>query len=316
MKALVYTAGNGVTLSDVPRPAPGTDVLVDVLRAGICGTDIGAVQRGAPPLRSPVVVGHEVVGTRTDSGQLVTVNPLLSCGSCTACARGDDHLCETRTVLGVHRDGAFAERVAVPAANIVPLPADADIGRAVLAEPLATALHAWRRAGTLPGATVAVIGTGAIGLCVLTLASLHQAAQVDVCDVDELKLRHAVRVGSGLVSAAASLPGTYDVVFDTVGSAQTRADAAAALRPGGAAVLIGLHEDAFTLSGSRLVGGERSIVGSFGYRHTDFQEAVRHIGLVDPGWASVFPLSAGAGLLNGTSRPPHGTAKVQLALDS
>lgn len=315
MKALVYTAGSGVALADVPPPAAGVEVLVNVLRAGVCGTDVGAVQRGIPALRSPVVVGHEMVGAEVGSGDLVTVNPLLSCGACPACSRGDDHLCGSRSVLGVHRDGAFAEQVAVPRENLVRLPADADIGTAALAEPLATSLHAWRRAAPRRGATVGIIGAGAIGLCTLALASMHQTGQVDICDVDELKLHHARRVDNGAVSTARSLPGTYDVVFDTVGSTRTREDAVTSLRPGGCAVLIGLHEDPLALPGSLVVGRELSLYGSFGYRRQDFRDAVARTDVVDPAWTTVLPLHRGAELLNGTSRPPQGTAKVLLTLD-
>lgn len=89
MRALVYTSEQTVCHLDVPEPKVGEgDVLVKVLTAGICGTDIGAVRDGRPPLKAPTTMGHEFVGRRADTGEMVVVNPLISCHRCSQCFHG------------------------------------------------------------------------------------------------------------------------------------------------------------------------------------------------------------------------------------
>ncbi|MFJ7949581.1 zinc-binding dehydrogenase [Streptomyces sp. NPDC096354] len=313
VKALVYTHGHGVRFDEAPEPLPADGVVVDVVRAGICGTDLGAVRRGAPPLRSPVVVGHELVGTRTDTGEAVVANPILSCRDCVPCRRGDEHLCVRRQVLGVHRDGAFATRIAIPGQNLFPLGPAVGVTQAVLVEPLATALHAWRRVAPHKGARVGIIGAGAIGLCTLVAALGNGAAEVDVADIDPLKLDHARRIGAE--ATATELGGGYHVVFDTVGGTATRESAVTSLLPGGTAVLVGLHEPELRLQGSAVVAAERSILGSFAYRRADFADAVAMASTLDTDWVCVLPMEAGPGLLNGTRPAPPGASKIQLSIN-
>ena len=162
MKALMHGGDRTVAWTDVPdpKPSPGDDI-VDVLVAGVCGTDLGAVRSGRPPIPAGMVLGHEFVGRRRRDGALVTANPILSCGQCRSCREGRSHLCERREVLGVHRPGAFAQSIAVPAGNLRTT-GNLDLARAAMVEPIATALHAWRlsqcRRRTSPSSAQAPLG--------------------------------------------------------------------------------------------------------------------------------------------------------------
>ena len=121
MKALVFTGPGAVEVLDVPEPevAEG-EVLVHVRSAGICGSELHGVRH--PGFRvPPLIMGHEFTGV-SDAGDPVIINPILSCGSCDLCLAGQRQICRQRAIIGVHRPGGFAERVAVPASALRPLP--------------------------------------------------------------------------------------------------------------------------------------------------------------------------------------------------
>src|SRR5712691_9897314 len=159
-----------------PRPGVG-EVIVKPEAAGICGSEIegylGRMANRVPPL----VMGHEFAGTVIAgapgagaewSGRRVAVNPLLSCRACARCRAGERNLCPERRLIGVHLAGGFAERVAVPAANLVALPDGADARIGALVEPLANAVHAVALARRLVAPEIAVVlGAGTIGLFAL-----------------------------------------------------------------------------------------------------------------------------------------------------
>src|SRR2546430_5873096 len=113
MRALVFTAPSVVELRDVDEPAPRPgEAVLDVAVAGICGSELHGVR--TPGFRiPPLIMGHEFAGTTPD-GRRVAVNPLLSCGCCDRCRAGQTQLCWQRAIIGIHRPGGFAERVAVP----------------------------------------------------------------------------------------------------------------------------------------------------------------------------------------------------------
>ncbi|MFI5082897.1 MAG: zinc-binding dehydrogenase, partial [Streptosporangiales bacterium] len=251
VKALVFTAPGQVELLDVPEPdpAPG-EVLVEVRAAGICGSELHGARH--PGFRQPpLIMGHEFAGIGA-GGEAVVVNPILSCGRCAECRRGLRHVCREREIIGVHRAGGFAERVAVPASALRPLPAGLPWEAAALIEPAANAVHAWNQAGRAlgaggalgadgaRGARVAVIGCGAIGLLCAATALSGGAGRVEVTDLSPARLAAAQRLGAEV--AGPGLSGEYDVVIDAVGSVATRAASVAHQRPGGVAVWLGLAE--------------------------------------------------------------------------
>ena len=313
VKALVFTAPGQVELLDVPEPdpAPG-EVLVEVRAAGICGSELHGARR--PGFRQPpLIMGHEFAGIGA-GGEAVVVNPILSCGRCAECRRGLRHVCREREIIGVHRAGGFAERVAVPASALRPLPAGLPWEAAALIEPAANAVHAWNQAGRAldasgaggaEGARVAVIGCGAIGLLCAATALSGGAGRVEVTDLSPARLAAAQRLGAEV--ADPGLSGEYDVVIDAVGSAATRAASVAHQRPGGVAVWLGLAEEEAGFDANALIRSEKRVLGSFAYRDEEFAQAISQIQDWDLTWAAGYPLAAAAeiftDLMNGGLYP-------------
>jgi threonine dehydrogenase-like Zn-dependent dehydrogenase len=310
VKALVFTAPGQVELLDVPEPdpAPG-EALIEVRAAGICGSELHGARR--PGFRQPpLIMGHEFAGIGA-GGEAVVVNPILSCGRCAECRRGLRHVCREREIIGVHRAGGFAERVAVPASALRPLPPGLPWEAAALIEPAANAVHAWNQAGRAlgtdgaRGARVAVIGCGAIGLLCAATALSGGAGRVEVTDLSPARLAAAQRLGAEV--AGAGLSGEYDVVIDAVGSAATRAASVAHQRPGGVAVWLGLAEEEAGFDANALIRSEKRVLGSFAYRDEEFAQAMAAVGDWDLTWAAGYPLAAAAGiftdLMNGGLHP-------------
>ncbi|HYB86774.1 MAG TPA: alcohol dehydrogenase catalytic domain-containing protein [Streptosporangiaceae bacterium] len=310
MKALVFTAPGTLELLDVPQPEPAPgEVVVEVRAAGICGSELHGARN--PGFRKPpLIMGHEFAGV-TAAGDAVVVNPILSCGHCGPCQRGLRHVCAERQIIGVHRAGGFAERVAVPASALRPLPPELPWETAALIEPAANAVHAWNRASSAlgadgaTGARVGVIGCGAIGLMCVAAALSAGAGRVEVSDLSAVRLAAALRLGAG--AGGPALEGEYDVVIDAVGSAATRAASVAQQRPGGTAIWLGLAGPDPGFDANALVRSEKRVLGSFAYRDEEFTQAMTLIREWDLTWAADYPLAAGAevftDLMNGGLQP-------------
>jgi threonine dehydrogenase-like Zn-dependent dehydrogenase len=310
VRALVFTGPGTMEVLDMPEPdvADG-DVLVHVRSAGICGSELHGARH--PGFRvPPLIMGHEFAGV-SDDGNPVIINPILSCGRCDLCARGLRQVCRHRAIIGVHRAGGFAERVAVPRSALVPLPDRLAWDAAATVEPAANAVHAWQLADGARDKRVAVLGCGAIGLLCLLVALADGAASVDVTDLAPGRV-DAAR-GLGASAAAAAPEGEYDVIIDAVGTAVTRAQSVAHQRPGGTAVWLGLNEPPAEFDGQDLVRGEKRVLGSFAYSDEEFRRAAGLVQGWDLSWISPYPLADGAqiftGLMNGDHYPVKATLR-------
>ena len=310
MQALVFTGPGMMEILDMPEPDVSEDeVLVHVRSAGICGSELHGARH--PGFRvPPLIMGHEFAGV-SDDGRPVLINPILSCGDCDLCTRGLQQLCRHRAIIGVHRAGGFAERVAVPRSALRPLPDRMTWDAAAVVEPAANAVHAWALAGGARDKRVAVLGCGAIGLFCLLVALADGAASVDVTDLAPGRLAVARQLGA---AAARTEPeGEYDVIIEAVGSAVTRAQSVAHQRPGGAAVWLGLLDTDAGFEGPDLVRGEKQVLGSFAYSDEEFRRAADLVGGWDLSWVSAFPLADGAdvftGLMNGGQHPVKATLR-------
>src|SRR5579875_180719 len=242
-----------------PEPAPGAAV-VEVAACGVGLTTRNCTRGdlGDDPGLLPVVPGHELVGTVIAVGAgadpdllgaLVTPHFYLFCGRCRRCLGGEEPLCERPGgVIGVHRDGGLAEQVALPARNLVRLPAGVGAAEAtVIADAVATPVHVARRAGIVPASRVAVLGAGGgVGAHMVQVAAVAGAAVLGL-DVDPRKLAVLER-DLGVAAADASdlgrarLPAAWrggaDVIVDLVDSPETAAWGLAHLDAGGRLVLL------------------------------------------------------------------------------
>ena len=201
--------GLGMDLCDgIPLPQLGPhDALVKVRKAGICGTDRGIYEWG-PWARSRVklgiIIGHEVMGTIAALGagvdglkiaQRVSVEGHLGCGACQPCRTGNAHVCDKVRIIGIDRDGTFAEYLAVPAQNIWPLNDAIPDRVAAIMDPLGNAVHTVMAAG-VSGKSTLITGVGIIGLMAVAVARAAGAARLIVADIDEHRLKIAKTLGA------------------------------------------------------------------------------------------------------------------------
>ncbi len=267
MRALVKEKREpGLVLKQVPLPRIGpTDVLVRVLKAGICGTDghiwaWDAWSQGR--ISPPVIVGHEFMGTvvavgdavrNVAIGDRVASESHISCGACLLCRTGQEYICEHVRILGIDRDGAFAEFVAVPEHNIWKLdPAVPDDWAAVF-DPLGNAVHTVMTAG-VSAKSVVITGVGSIGLMAIPVARAAGAARVIAIDINPQKLELAKSLGADEVFDART-PRLREIVFDLTGghgadvllemsgSGAAINQGLSMVRNGGRAALLGLPSD-------------------------------------------------------------------------
>lgn len=263
MKAALYRGPGSVAVEDHPEPAdPGTGELVlRVKRAAICGTDASEWAHGPLLTRPPVVLGHEFTGTVAAAGNgadgfsvgdRVVCGAGVSCGHCEWCATGRNNLCAGYRTLGLHLDGGLASYVAVPRDICLHVPETVGDDAAVMAQPLAVALHAVRRSGLAAGHSCAVIGVGGIGAFVVAAAAAHGAFPLIALDIDDGRLETARQLGAhvtrnvrGADPAAALLAETgglgAHVVIESSGVSQAPAAALSGTRRGGTMLLLGLQ---------------------------------------------------------------------------
>ncbi len=254
----------------VDAPEPEGEVSVRVVSAGICGSDHHLIAHGFVEGR---IVGHEVAGV-LDDGTPVAIEPVSGCGVCERCGRGDYHLCgqPSFSIRGISIDGGMAERVAVPAASIVPLPGGVRAEDACLVEPLAVATHGFRLVeGSVDGGRVAVVGGGAIGQCAVAVASAQELPTDLVARYD-----HQRAVGEQL-GAGAPTDEPYDLVVECAGTDSALAEAVRRCAPGGTILVLAAYWDGMVVPGMELCLREIRIVPSSMYsrgpRGRDVDEA-------------------------------------------
>lgn len=293
MKALVLKDFNEMVVADRETPTAGRgEILLRTVATGICGSDLHGFT-GANGRRHPgQVMGHETVGrvaaigdgvvAPPDAGSIATINPVISCGGCAACASGAEQHCATKRVVGVDPtlSAAFAEYVAVPAGNVVPLPDAMPEEYGALIEPLAVGYHAARRGGIDAADTVLVLGGGPIGQTVVLAARRLGARRVLVSEPNAGRRRLCASLGADVIDpSAGSVPdqvrdvfgGPASVAVDAVGVSATVADALTATLPGAHIVLVGMGTPRIDLGAFAISTGERSLIGTFSYPAAEFQ---------------------------------------------
>ncbi len=269
MRAVVAHGPGDFRLEELDDPdVPDGGLLVQVEATGVCAAD-RMLWTGRHPwgqLAWPFTPGHEVVGTvvagRLPVGTRVTSEVKLPCGSCAFCAHGQDHLCPHGLHLGSGIPGGFAELLALPpAARVHEVPLTLTLDQAVLAEPMACALHAVRRAGVRDGDRVLVAGLGGLGALAVTAARHEGAAHVTALVRTDEKARLATDLGYDDVVRRPT-EASYDVGVDVSGSVDAVEAVLAATRPGGRVGAYGVYDRPLMLDLNQLGEfGERSLAG-------------------------------------------------------
>ena len=266
MRALVKeSAGPGMVLRDVPRPSCGpNDVLIKVHYAGVCGTDLHIWEWDAwasGRLKPPLTIGHEFAGEIVELGEeagsagllavgdLVTAEGHIVCGHCLPCRTGDAHVCRRTQIIGVDRDGAFAEFIAMPASNVMRLDGiPTQIG--AIMDPIGNAVHTVLEGGSLAGSAVMVVGCGPIGCFAVGVARAAGASIVMASDLNPTRRDIARRMGAHAVIDPANEDVVArvnqltngdgaDVVCEMSGHPSGHAQAFAVARPGGRVNMLG-----------------------------------------------------------------------------
>ena len=262
MKALVKeTAGPGFVLKEVPVPAIRDDeVLIRVRRAGVCGTDVHIYEwddwaRGR--VKPPIVVGHEFAGdvvqvgnlvTDVREGDRVTAEGHIVDGRCLLCRTGNAHVCPYTRIIGVDRDGCFAEYIAMPAVNVWHLDAGVSFDVGGIHDPMGNAFHTALTAD-IPGSTVLVTGCGPIGIFAVGICRAAGASRIIASDINDRRLALAKRLGAhdvvhpheaeAAVKAATDGLGV-DVVLEMSGVPSAIHQAFALVRVGGRVQMLGI----------------------------------------------------------------------------
>jgi threonine dehydrogenase-like Zn-dependent dehydrogenase len=337
MKALYYPDWGRLEVVEMPLPeVSGGEVLVRVHACGICGSELETFKGRSERRMPPLVMGHEFCGEVTSVGEgvngwavgdRVVSSSVVPCGGCVRCGRGDTHLCAKRQVFGMHRNGAFAEYVNVPARVLLPWPDGVPAAMACLAEPLGNGVHVTELVRFLRPRKVAVIGAGPIGLmCQITMQELL-GAQVMVTDLDKGREAVARRLGGVNLPHPLPLPTQHvgsggvhpllldwtegegaDVVIDAVGSAATKRQSLAWVRPGGAAVWIGLHGNEMQLETYGITLPEKFVYGTYAAKIEDLRVALDLMaaGKVETSsWVSVVSIDDGVEAFNDVMEGKH-----------
>ncbi|MGU9950929.1 MAG: zinc-dependent alcohol dehydrogenase [Gammaproteobacteria bacterium WSBS_2016_MAG_OTU1] len=302
MKALLYEGKKTLRLAQCPSPVVADDeALISIAAAGICGSDmhafLGHDERRPPPL----ILGHEAAGKLAD-GKNVVINPLVVCEQCDYCNIGRSNLCLRRQIISMPpRQGSFADMLAMPQKNILPLPSNLSMQQGALAEPLACGHHAAALAvchlEKIPANTAAILGGGAIGLAAALSLAGRGVKNIYIAEPNLLRHPLLKKAGDFHVITPDSMPTSVDIVIEAVGVEATRRQASAIVAAGGVVVHIGLGggNDGFDMR--RLTLQEITLCGSYTYTMEEFVETVQwmeegKLGTLD--WFETRPLAEGA----------------------
>ncbi len=291
--AIVTTPGK-VEFQEKNLPELGPrDVLIQIKAAAICGSDLHIFKGLHPSAALPVTVGHEAAGqifaigkdvTRHTIGDRVTIEPIITCGTCEFCRRGQYHLCQNVSFQYRKGQGAFTPYFVAHEERVFRLPDRISYAEGALVEPLSVALHAVRKSGLSAGKSCAVFGAGPIGQLVATLACRLTGSQVFVSDINPFRLQKAEELGAVAINSHEADPVEVimqetgrlgvDCSFEAVGLELTLLHALKALKKGGMATLLGIYEDpSVALPINIFVQREISLAGSQGYCW-DFQTSL------------------------------------------
>jgi (R,R)-butanediol dehydrogenase/meso-butanediol dehydrogenase/diacetyl reductase len=300
--AAVFHGRREIKVQEWPAPPspPAGWVTVAVTYCGICGTDIDEYLHGPLVIptvphsltgaQAPLVLGHEGtgvvvaagVGAGIDSGTRVGLENSVGCGRCAACLSGNRQLCPQLAVMGLMMDGALAEAVNVPASMCAPLPRGLPEEAGAMAESLAVAVRAMRRAGGVDGIDVQVFGAGTIGLMVAQVARAALARSVTLRDPSAARLSRAAAMRFEVAPPDADA-GKAPLVFECSGTAGALTGSLAATAKSGTTVVIGVHDRPREVDLLAQLMHERVILASLSHSMDDYIQAIEllHHGQVE-----------------------------------
>jgi L-iditol 2-dehydrogenase len=295
LQAIMSQPGE-IEFRDVQRPSIGDDqVLIEMRRIGVCGSDIHVYHGKHPYTSYPVVQGHEVSGVVAEVGQgveglavgdKVTFTPQVTCGTCHPCQHGMYHICESLKVMGFQTDGAAQEFFAIDADKVLKVPDHVSLDQAAMVEPVSVAVHALSRAGEdVAGKKVLVLGAGTIGNLVAQVAKATGASAVMITDISDYKLDKARACGIdfpvntrqedlGEAILRHFGPSRADLILECVGVQDTITQAVENARKGTTIVVVGVFGEKPVVDLGLVQDRELSLVGTLMYQKRDYERAI------------------------------------------
>lgn len=308
MLQAVMTAPGEIVFEEVPIPEPKDDeLLVQMARIGVCGSDIH-VYHGKHPFTSyPVIQGHEVSGRVAkigkdvkgfEEGDKVTIQPQVVCGQCLQCRTGRYHICDDLKVMGFQTTGAASDYFVVSAERALKLPEGMSWEHGAMVEPLAVGVHSLRRGGDVQGKKILVLGAGPIGNLTAQAAKGMGARHVMITDFSEYRLEVAKRCGIDFCVDAKSQdlttevigafgPDKADLILECVGTNATIEQAVENARKGSDIIVVGVFEKDASVNMGLVQDRELSLIGTLMYQRSDYEKA---IDLIEAGDVSLDPL--------------------------
>lgn len=292
MNLLSCTSPGEFAYREAPKPILSNGrAIVKIRRVGICGTDLHAFEGTQPYFSYPRILGHELAGEISEIeddtdfalGDLVTIMPYFSCGTCVACRNNKPNCCQKISVFGVHEDGGMQEYVSVPISSLIKREG-LKLEQLAMAEPFAIGAHGVRRAGIKPGQVVLVMGAGPIGLGVMEFARIA-GATVIALDINEqrltfckeiLKIPFIVKADQNSHQAIADITnGDFcDVVIDATGSSAAIHSGFQYMAHGGTYVLVGLQKGEISFSHPDFHKRESTLMSSRNATKADFEQVL------------------------------------------
>ena len=335
MKAVVLEGPGQAQLTAVPEPRNGheDEILLQVRKIGLCGTDLNSYRGRNPLITFPRIPGHEIAATVANlnpkypewqPGTAVTLSPYNSCGQCPACRRRRPNACRFNQTLGVQRDGALTEFIAIPAQKLYR--ANLTLKELCLVEPLTVGFHSAARGHVAAEDTVAVLGCGGVGLGAVAGAAFRGATVIGV-DLDEAKLATAQKAGAAhtINTAHEDLHEMLeqltdgrgpDVVIEAIGSRQTFRAAVDEVASTGRVVYIGYAKEEVAYETRLFVQKELDILGSRNALPEDFHAVIRmleaHRFPVEDAVTHMVPIEEAPRILEAWNHEPTRFGKIMI----
>lgn len=308
MKQQVMTEPGKILFKEIPLPEPGeNEVLIKIMRIGICGSDIHVYHGKHPFTTYPVTQGHEVSGsieklgpgvTGHRIGDRVTIQPQVVCGKCYSCTHGQYHICNELKVMGFQTTGMASEYFVCDAQRVLKLPDTMSFEEGAMIEPMAVACHALGRAENLEGKKVLVMGAGPIGNLVGQTAKALGAKAVMITDLSDFRLGLAKKVdidysvnpsNQNLSREIAGVfgPDKADLILECVGANATIDAAISNARKGTDIVMVGVFGDKPSVDMGLLQDRELRLIGTLMYQTADYLKGIE---LVQAGKIKLAPL--------------------------
>lgn len=335
MKALILDKPGHATLTTVPDPVrKDGDILLKVKMVGLCGSDLNSFRGLNPMVSYPRIPGHEVSATVIESshqtftkGMTVTMSPYSACGKCASCRRGRSNACQFNETLGVQRDGALTEYLAMPAEKLYP--ANLSVKELTIVEPLTVGFHAVARGRVTNNDVVAVLGCGAVGLGAVAASSARGAITICV-DMDDDKLALA-RTAGGTHTINTSRESLHerlqelsnghgpDVVIEAIGTPATFRSAVEEVAFTGRVVYIGYAKEPVAYETKLFVQKELDIMGSRNAQPEDFSAVIKLLEAgkfpVDQAISLIAPIAEAPAIISAWSDNPSRYKKIMISLE-